>query len=61
ALGIVRRIVANLNRPKRTALAVQPPRAPHYDPAELGGVIPRKAGVQYDVREVIARLVDGSE
>ena len=61
ALGIVRRIVANLNRPKRTALAVQPPRAPRYDPAELGGVIPRKAGVQYDVREVIARLVDGSE
>jgi 3-methylcrotonyl-CoA carboxylase beta subunit len=40
---------------------VQPPRAPRYDPAELGGVIPRKAGVQYDVREVIARLVDGSE
>src|SRR3546814_8345498 len=43
------------------ALDIQPSRPPLYDPAELGGVIPADARVQYDVHEVIARLVDGSE
>ncbi len=61
ALGIARRIVADLNRPKRVALDIQPSRPPLYDPAELGGVVPADARVQYDVHEVIARLVDGSE
>jgi 3-methylcrotonyl-CoA carboxylase beta subunit len=61
ALGIARRIIANLNRVKRPNLELCPAAEPHYDPAELPGVIPADARKPYDVREVIARLVDGSE
>ncbi len=61
ALAIARRIVANLNRSKPVSLALQPPRPPLYDPAELNGVISADVRKPYDVREVIARLVDGSE
>ncbi|MFZ5834230.1 MAG: carboxyl transferase domain-containing protein [Pseudomonadota bacterium] len=61
ALALARRIVGNLNRRKQTQLAVRPPIDPLYDPAELNGVIPSNPQAQYDVREVIARLVDGSE
>ncbi|MDX2101655.1 MAG: methylcrotonoyl-CoA carboxylase [Alphaproteobacteria bacterium] len=61
ALGIARRLVANLNRTKPHRLAIQPPAAPLYDPAELYGVMPADLKKPFDVREVIARLVDGSE
>ncbi|MGE0387572.1 MAG: carboxyl transferase domain-containing protein [Gammaproteobacteria bacterium] len=61
ALGIARRIVANLERPRLAPLATRPPRAPLYDPAELHGVVPEDPRQPYDVREVIARIVDGSE
>ncbi|MEQ9608638.1 MAG: carboxyl transferase domain-containing protein [Kiloniellaceae bacterium] len=61
ALAIARQIVATLNRTKPAALQVAEPREPHYDPAELYGLIPRDLRQPYDVREVIARLVDGSE
>ena len=61
ALAIARHIVANLNRVKQPGLAVRPAREPAYDPAELYGVIPADPRKPYDVREVIARLVDGSE
>ena len=61
ALGIARRIVASLNSVKRPSLEIQPPRPPLLDPAELGGVVPSDAREPYDAREVIARLVDGSE
>ncbi|MCX7892133.1 MAG: methylcrotonoyl-CoA carboxylase [Burkholderiales bacterium] len=61
ALAIARRIVANLNRVKAVALAVREPREPLYAPEELGGVIPADTRKPYDVREVIARVVDGSE
>jgi 3-methylcrotonyl-CoA carboxylase beta subunit len=61
ALAIARRIVAHLNRKKSIALAVAEPREPLYAPEELGGVIPTDARKPYDVREVIARIVDGSE
>ncbi|HXH03854.1 MAG TPA: carboxyl transferase domain-containing protein [Candidatus Competibacteraceae bacterium] len=61
ALGLARRIVANLNRVKQTRLELREPRPPLYDPAELHGVIPADTRKPYDVREVIARLVDGSE
>jgi 3-methylcrotonyl-CoA carboxylase beta subunit len=61
ALAIARRIVAALNRPKATPLELRAPQEPHYDPAELYGLIPRDLRQPYDVREVIARLVDGSE
>jgi 3-methylcrotonyl-CoA carboxylase beta subunit len=61
ALAIVRRIVAGLNREKRPDIPIAEPRPPLYDPAELDGIVPPSLMTQYDVREVIARLVDGSE
>ena len=61
ALAIARRLAANLNRPKRHGLETQAPREPLYDPAELYGVVPVDLKKPYDVREVLARLVDGSE
>jgi len=61
ALAIARRIVGNLNRVKRHDLDVAKPRDPLYDPAEIYGVIPADLRKPYDAREVIARLVDGSE
>ena len=60
ALHLARRVVANLNRPKRVALDLRAPEDPLYDPAEIYGLIPRDTRKPYDVREVIARLVDGS-
>ncbi|HSU05079.1 MAG TPA: carboxyl transferase domain-containing protein, partial [Acetobacteraceae bacterium] len=61
ALSICRRIVAGLNRQKRPQITLRPPAEPRYDPAEIGGVVPLDLRATYDVREVIARLVDGSE
>jgi 3-methylcrotonyl-CoA carboxylase beta subunit len=61
ALGIARRIVGNLNRVKPAPLAVEPPRDPAYPTDEIYGVIPTDVRRPYDVREVIARIVDGSE
>jgi 3-methylcrotonyl-CoA carboxylase beta subunit len=62
ALGIARRIVAGLNRAKpRGHDAPLAPRPPLYPPESLGGVIPADLREPYDVREVIARLVDGSD
>jgi acetyl-CoA carboxylase carboxyltransferase component len=60
ALEIVRGIVATLNTRKPSDLDLAPPEEPLYDPAELYGVIPASFKQAYDVREVIARLVDGS-
>ncbi|CAK0745463.1 Biotin-dependent 3-methylcrotonyl-coenzyme A carboxylase beta1 subunit [uncultured Gammaproteobacteria bacterium] len=61
ALAIARRIVGSLNRRKQPAVALRPPVEPLYDPHELYGVIPTDTRTPFDVREVIARLVDGSE
>jgi 3-methylcrotonyl-CoA carboxylase beta subunit len=61
ALDLCRRIVANLNKPKRVDLEIDEPREPRYDAAELDGIVPADLKKQYDVREVIARLVDASE
>jgi 3-methylcrotonyl-CoA carboxylase beta subunit len=61
ALGIARRIVGHLNRVKRPTLDIAAPAEPLYDPQELYGVVPSDTRKPYDVREVIARLVDGSE
>jgi 3-methylcrotonyl-CoA carboxylase beta subunit len=61
ALAIARRIVANLNRRKEIALDLAAPAEPLHPPEELGGVIPSDVRKPYDVREVIARIVDGSE
>ncbi len=60
ALAKVREIVSNLNRRKQFPVVLQEPEEPAYDPQELYGVIPADTRVSYDVREVIARLVDGS-
>ncbi|MEO1038269.1 MAG: carboxyl transferase domain-containing protein [Pseudomonadota bacterium] len=60
ALQIARRIVATLGPRKRAELDIAPVEPPAYDPAELAGVIPQDVRSPYDVREVIARLVDGS-
>ena len=61
ALGIARRIVASLNSVKRPNIDLRPPREPRFDPAEIYGVVPRDTRKPYDVREVIARIVDDSE
>ncbi|MEM6665761.1 MAG: carboxyl transferase domain-containing protein [Pseudomonadota bacterium] len=60
ALRIVRRIVRQLNTRKAPDIPVEASQAPHYDTAELDAVVPDVLTRQYDVREVIARLVDGS-
>ena len=60
ALAIARRIVANLNVSKSPNIPLAEPKAPLYDTNELDGIVPQSLSVQYDVREVIARLVDGS-
>ena len=61
ALALARRCVGNLNRVKNPSISVHEPREPLYDPQEMHGVVPADIRKPYDVREVIARLVDGSE
>ncbi len=61
ALAIARRIIGNLNHPKGMALDLAEPREPAYDPEEILGIVPTDLRKPYDVREVIARLVAGSE
>jgi len=60
AIGIARNIVQNLDRPTKFPLDISEPEDPYYDPEELFGVVPNDIRKPYDVREVIARLVDGS-
>ena len=61
ALELVRRSVARLNRTKAAALDLQDSVDPLYPTEDIYGVIPRDSRQPYDVREVIARMVDGSE
>ena len=61
ALELCRRVVANLNTRKAIDIAVVKPTEPQYDVNELDGVVPVDLKKQFDIREVIARLVDGSE
>ena len=60
ALLIARNIVANLNRQKPYTVKLESSEEPLYDPAEIYGVVPLDARKPYDVREIIARTVDGS-
>ncbi len=60
AVEIVREIVGSLNRAKRPEVALAPPEEPRYDLREIYAVLPQDLRRQFDVREVIARLVDGS-
>jgi len=61
ALSICRNIIENLNRPEKFELDMAEPEEPAYDPDELYGVVPHDVRKQYDIREIIARLVDGSK
>jgi 3-methylcrotonyl-CoA carboxylase beta subunit len=61
ALAIARAAVARLNRTKRHEMRLAPPRPPLHAGDELHGVIPTDTRKPYDVREIIARVVDGSE
>ena len=61
ALAIARASVANLNWSKAHRQRLVPPRAPLFAPEELHGVIPVDTKKPYDVHEIIARIVDGSE
>jgi 3-methylcrotonyl-CoA carboxylase beta subunit len=61
AIALAREAVARLNHRKEVQLAVREARAPLYDAQELHGVIPTDTKKPYDVREIIARIVDGSE
>ncbi|HEX3438821.1 MAG TPA: carboxyl transferase domain-containing protein [Pseudolabrys sp.] len=61
ALSIARRIVSTLNTKKTIDIALAKPREPARDTAELDGLVPVDLKKQYDIREVIARLVDASE
>jgi 3-methylcrotonyl-CoA carboxylase beta subunit len=61
ALAMVRRIIANTNYVKRPNIALLPPRDPAYATDELDGVVQADARRPYDIREIIARLVDASE
>ncbi len=61
ALSIARDAVARLNRKKTIDIDVQPPTPPLYDSEEIYGIIPKDPRQQFDVREIIARIVDGSE
>ena len=61
ALALARAAVANLNWRKDVAMQLVAPRPPRHDPAELHGVIPTDTRKPYDVHEIIARIVDGSE
>lgn len=60
ALALARRAVAGLNRTRPETVQWQPPEEPAYDPDEILGVVPAGLRTPYDIREVIARIVDGS-
>ncbi len=61
ALELARKAISNLNREKHNPLACIDTREPFYDPSELHGVVPADLKTPVDVREIIARIVDGSE
>ncbi len=61
ALAMVRQIVSGLNKTKTVTVAMRDTSAPKYDSGELNGIVPANLATGYDVREVIARLVDGSD
>ncbi len=61
AIRITRDIVENLNRPEKTYLDVKKPEEPAYDPDEIYGIISEDPRKPFEVREIIARIVDGSK
>ena len=61
AIHIARNIVENLNRPEKTYIDIKKPEDPLYDIREIYGIIPKDSRKTYDVREIIARIIDGSK
>ncbi|HMY28507.1 MAG TPA: carboxyl transferase domain-containing protein, partial [Agitococcus sp.] len=61
AIALARAAVSRLNRPKNIDLAIRPPKPPRYSAEEIYGIIPKDPRQPFDVREIIARLVDDSE
>lgn len=61
ALEITKNIVKHLNRFERVKLAQRPIVEPLYDSREIYGIVPAESRIPFDVREIIARIVDGSE
>ena len=59
-IALARDVVGLWSRPEKSALDLRAPEEPFYDPAELYGIIPDDIKKQFDMREVIARVVDGS-
>ena len=60
ALALARRAVSHLNRRKPDTVQWQSPEEPAYDPDEILGAVPADLRTPYDIREIIARVVDGS-
>lgn len=60
ALAICRTVISTLNRTKQLPADITTPEDPRYDPAELYGIVPSDPRRPYDIRELIARIVDGS-
>jgi len=61
AIAIVRKIVQTLPKNEKARLTLHPPKPPVYDPKEIYGIVSKDLKVGYDCREIIARMVDGSE
>ncbi|HEX6791082.1 MAG TPA: carboxyl transferase domain-containing protein, partial [Candidatus Krumholzibacteria bacterium] len=60
ALQILRNVIEGLGRSGRTPLEMHESEEPHYDPQEIYGILPKDLSKQFDAREIIARIVDGS-
>jgi len=61
ALDIARSAIENLNRVKEVSVNIQSVQAPEYDTKEIYGIVPKDSRQPFDIREIIARIVDGSE
>ncbi|PID49308.1 MAG: methylcrotonoyl-CoA carboxylase [Proteobacteria bacterium] len=61
ALGMARQVVSHLNRVKQPSVQLQAPREPLYPAEDLYGLVPTDLRKPYDIRELIARIVDGSD
>ncbi len=60
-IQLIRQIVKNLPPAKKAHVETREPKPPLYEPKEIYGIVPKSVNIPYDVREVIARIVDGSE
>jgi acetyl-CoA carboxylase carboxyltransferase component len=61
AIEITRNIVENIQAPEKFELDMNEPEDPYYDPEEIYGIIPKDLKKPFDMREIIARVVDGSK